>query len=66
MISGLEVAFGKFRTFQVSLRTIERMTGLDFGKLKDADPKHRGGFEAFGPEAEAPATEVRGPGSLVF
>jgi DNA/RNA endonuclease G (NUC1)/V8-like Glu-specific endopeptidase len=66
MISGLEFAFGKFRTFQVSLRTIERMTGLDFGKLKDADPKHRGGFEAFGPEAEAPATEVRGPGSLVF
>lgn len=66
MISGLEFAFGKFRTYQVSLRSIERMTGLDFGRLKNADPKHRGGFEATGADVETPATEVTGPGSLVF
>ncbi|HZN35641.1 MAG TPA: DNA/RNA non-specific endonuclease, partial [Pirellulaceae bacterium] len=67
MISGLEFAFGAFRTYQVSLRSIERMTGLDFGRLKDADPKRRrGGLEAAGGPEDEPPTEVAGPGSLVF
>ena len=66
MISGLEFAFGAFRTYQVSLRSIERMTGLDFGKLKAADPKARGGVEAAGMEPSAAATVVSGPESLVF
>ena len=66
MVAGLEFAFGAFRTYQVSLRSIERMTGLDFGRLKDADPKRRGGgLEAAGAEGEPP-TEITGPGAIVF
>lgn len=33
-----EFAFGAFRTYQVSVARIERLTGLDFGKLRRADP----------------------------
>lgn len=41
MISGLEFAFGAFRTYQVSVREIEARTGLDFGILRNHDPKER-------------------------
>jgi endonuclease G len=34
----LEFAFGPFRTYQVPLRQIEALTGLDFGELKAYDP----------------------------
>lgn len=41
MIAGLEFSFGAFRTYQVSVRDIEARTGLDFGVLRNYDPKGR-------------------------
>lgn len=40
LVANLEAdfAFGQFRTFQVSVETIENLTGLDFGNLKDVQP----------------------------
>ena len=71
MITGFEFVFGAFKTYQVTIRTIADLTGLDFGRLPDFDPKARvgqrprpeGGFEA---AAEPEATEIRGPADLVF
>ena len=71
MITGFEFVFGTFKTYQVVIRKIAEVTGLDFGRLPDFDPKARvrqrpragGGFEA-APEPEA--TEIRGPADLVF
>jgi endonuclease G len=34
----LEFAFGPYRTYQVPVRQIEELTGLDFGDLKAFDP----------------------------
>lgn len=39
MITDLEFVFGQFRTYQVPVAQIEKLTGLRFGKLKDFDPK---------------------------
>lgn len=39
MVTGLEFAFGEFRTYQVPLADVEKWTSLDFGKLRDFDPK---------------------------
>ena len=33
-----EFVFGKYKTFQVSVETIEQLTGLDFGSLKSVQP----------------------------
>ena len=33
-----EFVFGKFRTFQIPIATLEQKTGLDFGKLRNFDP----------------------------
>jgi len=33
-----EFVFGKYKTFQVSVETIEQLTGLDFGNLKSVQP----------------------------
>jgi endonuclease G len=33
-----EFVFGKYRSFQVPIRKIEQLTGLDFGTLKKSDP----------------------------
>jgi endonuclease G len=33
-----EFVFGKYRTFQVPIATIEKKTGLSFGKLRNFDP----------------------------
>ncbi|CAN5298369.1 hypothetical protein BH10ACI1_BH10ACI1_11540 [soil metagenome] len=33
-----EFVFGKYKTFQVSIETIEQLTGLDFGSLKSVQP----------------------------
>lgn len=33
-----EFAFGSYRTYQVAIRKVEELTGLDFGGLKEADP----------------------------
>jgi endonuclease G len=50
LIAGLEVAtdfnYGAYKTFQVPVATVERLTHLDFGKLKDADPLAGQGDEA--------------------
>jgi endonuclease G, mitochondrial len=39
LLTGLEFAFGKFRTYQVRLRDVEEWTNLDWGELRDFDPK---------------------------
>lgn len=38
LLSDLEFAFGQFKTYQVSIASIEQKTGLDFGELKQFDP----------------------------
>jgi endonuclease G len=38
LISNLEFVFGQFRTYQVPVRTVENLTKLDFGDLKNYDP----------------------------
>jgi DNA/RNA endonuclease G (NUC1)/V8-like Glu-specific endopeptidase/endonuclease/exonuclease/phosphatase family metal-dependent hydrolase len=68
MITGFEFVFGEFRTYQVTIRKIAEMTGLDFGRLVGFDPMARarpgpeGGFES----AAAGAKLVTGPESLVL
>lgn len=66
MLTDLEFAFGAFRTYQVSLRKIERLTRLDFGRLKECDPLNRGGMEAAGMAADGSAKLITGPRDLVF
>lgn len=39
-------AFGAFRTYQVAVAFVEKLTGLDFGELRERDPL---------PESEAPS-----------
>ncbi|MCI0347152.1 MAG: DNA/RNA non-specific endonuclease, partial [Chloroflexi bacterium] len=39
MVTGLEFAFGEFRTYQIPVTDVERWTHLDFGTLRDFDPK---------------------------
>jgi len=71
MMTGFEFVFGQFKTYQVTLRKIAELTGLDFERLPEFDPKARvrqrprleGGFEAV---AEPEATEIKGSGDLVF
>jgi endonuclease G, mitochondrial len=46
LISGLEVvreafSYGAYKTYQVTLRRLEELTGLSFGSLVDADPLER-------------------------
>jgi endonuclease G len=38
-LGDIEFAFGAYRTFQVSIRKVEEITGLSFGDLKDADAR---------------------------
>lgn len=38
LISRLEFAYGAFRTYQVPVALVERLTGLDFGLLRHHDP----------------------------
>jgi endonuclease G len=56
----LEAAFGKFKTYQKSVRAIERMTNLSFGGLAD--------FDGFSNEERATGTlisaELRVPGDI--
>lgn len=51
-LSNQEFVFGEFNTYQVSIKSIERRTGLKFDKLVDVDPIN--GEESFG----APLTNV--------
>ncbi|MEP3045228.1 MAG: alpha/beta fold hydrolase [Roseibium sp.] len=47
---GTGFAFGPYKTFQVSIKLLEELSGLDFGGLRDVDP-----FAATGDEIELPA-----------
>ena len=38
MIENLEFAYGEYKTYQVPVRNIEKLTGLDFGNLSKFDP----------------------------
>jgi endonuclease G, mitochondrial len=51
LLQGLEeeFSFGAYRTYQASIRTVEELTGLEFGDLKEADPAEA--VEALGREA---------------
>jgi endonuclease G, mitochondrial len=51
LLTGLEFAFGEFKTYQVPIARIETLTGLNFGALKAADP-------LAGVEAAAAAREL--------
>ncbi len=53
-----QFVYGAFKTYQVPVAKIEKLTGLDFGKLRNFDPKGR--LEAAGPR------EITGPGSLLL
>jgi endonuclease G, mitochondrial len=48
LIGGLECAFGPYKTYQVTVRSIADLTGLDFGRLLDFNPKSRRGLEGIG------------------
>jgi endonuclease G len=54
LVTGLEFVFGEFRTYQIRLRQVEEWTGLDFGELRNFDPK-----DAL--ESTGSAVEIRGP-----
>lgn len=41
LINNLEFAYGEYKTYQVLVSTIEDLTGLDFGDLRNHDPKAR-------------------------
>jgi endonuclease G, mitochondrial len=62
MIQGLEFAFGEYRTYQIPIVKLEEMTGLDFGSLRDHDPKRPSG-EGLESSAES-FTLVEKPGDL--
>lgn len=38
LISNLEFVFGQFKTYQLPVASVENLTGLDFGNLKNYDP----------------------------
>jgi endonuclease G len=56
--------YGEFRTYQVSLATIEQATGLDFGALKPFDPLGTPIIE--GVEPAKTFIPVDGPESILF
>lgn len=61
LISDLEAPFvtlGEFRTYQVPVARVEKLTKLDFGKLRDFDP--------LAGEESATFREVTGPQDLRF
>jgi endonuclease G len=64
MVDGLEFTFGEFRTYQIALVELEQLARLDFGKLRDFDPKKPddGGLES----ARSAPTPIAGPGDLML
>lgn len=38
MIDNMEFAYGEYKTYQVPVATIEKITGLDFADLSNFDP----------------------------
>ena len=67
MIEGLEAfVYGRFRTYQVTLRHIATITGLDFGRLSGFDPLAESDgspIESLAPSGRRP---IRSPADLVF
>ena len=57
MLVDLEAAFtfGPFRTYQVPIANIEKMTGLSFGNLRRYDPLRPSARRAAGEEGRAAA-----------
>lgn len=43
-LSNEEFVYGEFKTYQVSIKSLETKTGIDFGKLADIDPTKREEF----------------------
>lgn len=48
-------SYGAYKTFQVPVKRVEKLTGLDFGQLRNFDPKKHlesdtGGLESLNPE----------------
>lgn len=41
LIDNLEFAYGELKTYQIKVSTIENLTGLDFGSLRNHDPMER-------------------------
>lgn len=59
LIKGLELvpeafSYGAYKTYQVTVRRIEELTGLSFGALPDADPLERQEAAAAPKEIERP------------
>ncbi len=52
--------FGEYKTYQVPITLVEGATGLDFGRLRDADPLRDADEAVFG----AAVRRVGGPGDL--
>jgi endonuclease G len=62
LITNLEAeVYGPYETYQVPVSEIERLTGLDFGRLRDHDPLLPPGLES-----TPRASIVRGPENLVL
>lgn len=57
MIENLEFAYGEYKTYQVPVRNIEKLTGLDFGNLSKFDPMAN---------IEATGIVITGPESIKF
>jgi DNA/RNA endonuclease G (NUC1) len=61
MVEGLEFVYGEFRTYQVPVSLIEKKTGMDFGTLREHDPRaQKTALET----VERAAAEIRGPQDL--
>ena len=68
MLQDLEgFSFGAYKTFQITVRKVEELTGLDFGDLKDADPlkRARGRRDRGTPRGEADRESPKRPRSEV-
>ncbi len=58
MVTSFEFTFGEFRTYQLPITELEALTKLDFGELRNFDPKR----SQEGPES---ATHITGPNDVV-
>jgi endonuclease G len=62
LISGLkDFSYGEYKTYQVPVKEIETLTGLDFGKLREHDPL-RSSLRRGVPQA----VTIGGPGDIVL
>lgn len=63
LIRDLEFAFGSYKTYQVAVKSIETLTGLDFGNLRNHDPFKRI-TAALGVAETAIVTIIRSPSDI--